>query len=875
MYVKTRSTALSALVAALFLGSALAVVPVRPASAATAACTPQSVPFSVVTAQWGTSTTPMSVYPGAIGVPLTVNMLFSGPCTSPQTTFILNLAQANNPVPFTGSNGDTQPKQVALNLNANSLVTETFTLNVDQSAPTGVTYNIPMVIEYSNNTASDIVTQSLSVSIALYGPVQLSFSAGTTHILAGATDNVTVSVTNAGTAASGTITTSTSLPAGVIQLNSIAPMSSLAAGATSSFVLELFVPSSLSGSAFTVGFTAKYLDAYANSQTTTQSLGFIAGTQTAQSPSSWLVEGAQWGTSASSASPLPGTQDTPLVVNLQYLGSESVTSLQGTIQLPSGVTDLNGKATSTAYSSATTNQYGAVQLTFYLDIASTAKPVTTNYTLTLTWMTSQALGQSEVAVVTPPPLSSLQSSFIMESGTWGTSASASAPVPGTNNEPLVVSLQYVGTTSVTSLKGVLTLPSGLTDVNGERTATAYAAALQPNQVFSLTFYVDVGSAVKPGSYNYSLALSWTTSVGVQLTQNGAVSPAPIAAPATTSTASFPLSISQTNSTVTAGEQTSAAFQLTNQGTSTIYNPSFALQITTPLILASIGTQVPATLLPPGKSTTFDAVVTSSPSATAGIYGGTLSVTFVDVNGTSHTQGFPVSFTLQGTIILILQDTAVSQTVSGFTVTGSILNEGSVPAYYSSVTGLLGTSTATAVYIGEIDPNTPTPFSITIPFTAPATLNTTSSTATTSRTNSSTTSATFTLSRTGTVSRSFTFGGGAGGAGGFPGFNITRGSTAAGSATIVVTLTYKDSFSRDQVTPFTVPTTIKTLGQLSNGQTTTFSTGSTGTSEDQYIAYGVVAAVVVVLVVGALMVRRHRARAFANLTPEQRGEQSVI
>jgi hypothetical protein len=133
-----------------------------------------------------------------------------------------------------------------------------------------------------------------------------------------------------------------------------------------------------------------------------------------------------------------------------------------------------------------------------------------------------------------------------------------------------------------------------------------------------------------------------------------------------------------------------------------------------------------------------------------------------------------------------------------------------------------------------------------------------------------------LNRTGIVSRTFT--GRLGNfSGGFPGlFNGTRGGAAStGSATIAITLNFKDSFSRNQLQAFTVPATVKTASQLSGGQTSNLQSGSSDSAELTYIAYAVVAAVAATFVVGAFMLRRYRAKRFASLPPESRGEQSVI
>ena len=163
--MKKISRAASSLVLALLVaGIAAVVVPAPSASAATTACTPQTNPFTVTSATWGTSAVPISAYPGSQNVPLTITMLFSGPCTSPQTSFTLVLY---NTPSFTGPGGATQPKVVSLNISPNTFVTETFNLNIGQTATTGITYERPLTIQYANNTVSDVITEATAVGFEL------------------------------------------------------------------------------------------------------------------------------------------------------------------------------------------------------------------------------------------------------------------------------------------------------------------------------------------------------------------------------------------------------------------------------------------------------------------------------------------------------------------------------------------------------------------------------------------------------------------------------------------------------------------------------------------------------------------------------------
>ncbi|MDG6967755.1 MAG: hypothetical protein JRN03_08530 [Nitrososphaerota archaeon] len=862
-----RTSVASLLLAALFVANALIFG--APVSAATASCSSTTDPFSVTSTYWGTPGAPQSVYPGAQDAPFTVTLLFAGPCSSPSNTFQLLLSQGNNPSAFTGQNGNTQPELVTLNVAANTVVTETFYLDVSPSAQTsssGITYTFPMDIQYQSDNASNPLTQVLSVPLSLYGEADLKVSSTATSIAAGQTDTVPFTVSNAGSGASGQVATSVAGPTSATVLGQPPTVASLAPGANASESVQLFVPSSLSGSTVTLTFTTRYVDGYGNSQTVTQNLVFNVG-GSAPSSSSFLVEGASWGSAGSASSPLPGSQDEPLVVSLQYLGATPVTSLQGTLTLPQGFSNLNGQGSAVAYSSATTAQYGALTLTFDLDVSGTVQPGSYNFTLGLQWMTSQSSGLVESATITPPPVASLQSYFQVESTSWqvsslNASSVVSLPTVGTQGQPLVVTLQNLGAVSASGIEGTIALPQGMTSLNDQQTATAFSASAAADQVVTLTFYLDLGSALQPGSYSFPLALSWLSPTSTRMTQNTTVSPPPVAAE--TATSSVPLTLVQENSIVTVGTTTSASFVLTNDGSLPIESPTFTLVPGASVVVTSVGSSVPTGVLAPGKNATFTAQVTSDTSTTPGIYSGTLEVTYTDSSGSSHAQSFPVSFTVEGTVILVLQDTQASQSVTGFTVTGTILNEGTAPAYYASIGGLLGSSSATPSYLGEIDPNTPLPFSVTIPFTAPLL----------SSQGNASSSATTTFSR----SRSGAFPG-LGGNFSFPaGFNGTffgRNSTAAGTAaTITLSLSFKNTFGNLLDQSFPVQTTIESASQLSTGTGLTSLSGASGGSPDlKYAAYGMVVIIVASLVVGAVMLRRHRG--LAGLPQEARGDQSVI
>ncbi len=325
--------------------------------------------------------------------------------------------------------------------------------------------------------------------------------------------------------------------------------------------------------------------------------------------------------------------------------------------------------------------------------------------------TTQAL-EFEVASVNPA------SPYVVAGALWGTSTSS--PQPGDQSVPLVVSLQYMGTALVTDLRGTVALPSGFTAESGDSSASALISEVTANEGITMTFYVDIGAQVKPGAYVLDLSLTWNTATSSNLSESVALSPPAVGGQINPNAVS--LSLSQLSDTVVAGVPSSITFVLSNDGAASIYSATFSVNVGSPLIVLGNSPSPPLTVVQPGKNASYTVEFGSSPSASLGVYGGTVTVTFTNLDGVQQSQTFSVGLTLTGSIEIVVQDETVAQTSSGVTVSGSLLNEGSSSAYYLQVSGTVnGASSAgeTPDYVGEVDPNTPTPFTLTIPYAAPS------------------------------------------------------------------------------------------------------------------------------------------------------------
>ena len=772
--------------------AAYAASPGPSATTTTTVCQPTAAPFVVTQAYWGAQGSSLSVSPGNQDVPLSVSLLYTGPCTATAASFELDLSQ-----PFTAADGQPSPTTYEVNLSPDTVVTESYYLNVNASASLG-TYDLQLSIGYNTSSYLGLFSQTVQLTVPLKGSVVLAFSSDTPTLYPGATNNVTVSVTNDGTGTATYVTPSVSTNAQVAILSQLSEVDAMAPGASSVQTLRVYVPSSLAGSAVSLTLSAGYYDAYSNARSASQALGF---TVSSQSPVTILF---------STATPaLEAGEVNNLTILVTNTGTGTASSLSFSVSAPSQLAILNQLPTVTSLApgneaSETVQVFvpsslsgSAVTLTFaasYQDSLGASRSVT------------QSLGFYVLS-------SSSSAPFAIQGVQWG-SADLS-PQPGDRNVPLTVVVQYLGASTATNLKATLSLPSGFTDENSDPTAVTYASTAAQDQAITLSFYLDLSGTLTPGSYGFPLTLAWTTSSASGLSENVSISPPPIGQ--SSGAVGTALSLTQSNNTVVAGASTTTDFVLKNVGSDSVFSPEFSLAVTSPLVVMGALPTGSLSVLDSGSSTVLAAILSSSPSATPGVYGGTLTVSYTDFSGTQHTQNFPVGFVLTGSIELVLQDVEVTQTSSSVTVSGSILNEGSAAAYYSSVTGSVGHSTTgneSADYVGEIDPNTPTPFTVTIPYQAP--------------------------------------------------------NSPQPRAEIAIDVAFRNSFGANSTFNGSSTASLESAQQLFQG-TATSSGSSTGTGGGRLVtlvSYGIVAVIVIAAVAGGIVVRRRRA-------PKSRKEDRVI
>ncbi len=126
---------------------------------------------------------------------------------------------------------------------------------------------------------------------------------------------------------------------------------------------------------------------------------------------------------------------------------------------------------------------------------------------------------------------------------------------------------------------------------------------------------------------------------------------------------------------------------------------------------------------PRQSVTVSFEIYAPTAAIGESYQGSVTLTYRELGEVSYTEEtHTVSFSVRGWINLLLYSIQVTPAATSLggnaTVAGNLLNSGNIAAYNANVTvesEALAPGTQASLYLGEVDPNIPRPFSLMIHF----------------------------------------------------------------------------------------------------------------------------------------------------------------
>lgn len=648
------------------------------------AATPSNTTFVVVSSIWGTSASPVEVGPGSQNALLTLSIEYTGGVQATAIEAVLRL-----PSGITDVYGDSAPVTGTTGVNPHTIFQLTYNLNIANNVALG-TYTIPIQFSWTTTAGGSFVSSAETDSFAVnvLGIATLTYQQSQASLNTGQVNNVKFTLTNTGTGPAAQI--STTISGSLVSVLNVQPtIATLAPGASVPLNVSLFVPTSAAGSSVPLTFSTAYTDSYGLSKATTQTLGLY----TISVP----VPALEF--QASQISLVPGIANT-VTITLSNLGPGSVTRVFTTVSTPAQFSILNQFPMVPRLSA---NSSADVTLRVYAPLSTAGSSLTLTFSASYidsngnTRTTTQTVGLSVVS------LAKIASNTALSVITENNSLTAG------ESSPVSFLLKNTGTLPISSPILALSVSKPLV-VTGNSTYSFPGLILNPGQSVKFHATIVSGLDTSGGFYSGSLTVIYldqsdtsrnqTASVGFVLVQ-----------PVTQ------VSVEALATDISVGQTSRVSFLISNTGTAPIYSPTFSLTVPQPLAVTSNSTYSRSGLtINPGQSVKFNANITNGPKTPEGAYICTLTVSHSDKFGNTHSSSFSMGIVAFGRIQFVVQDEQIVQNANGVEISGTLLNQGTASAFYAQITAnVTGSSNlgSGTTYVGEVDVNTPLPFSITV------------------------------------------------------------------------------------------------------------------------------------------------------------------
>lgn len=448
-------------------------------------------------------------------------------------------------------------------------------------------------------------------------------------------------------------------------------------------------------------------------------IGFRANASPPQTPINLVSD--TWNTGSAQ----PGDNNAILNVTIQNLGGTPIIGVNEQIDLSSvNIRNTTGGLTATSIVPLPEIPSGSLGVApFELDILSNATYSAPVYVpLDIYYQTSTGGSINEQVfslplVITQPMLLTVAGSSW--SSPFAENKSSNGGVAGDQGDLLTLQVRNTNQFTIHSLSATLFLAnSPFTNVTGGNEVTSVSSApltVAPTLTATVSFSMNISPNASIGSVPLSVLFTYFDQWNGLQSMNGTVS-VPIYG-------STSLSVVSLDDNVVVGASSVVRFLISNIGTAPIYSPSIVLTVPQPLTVTINGTfAAPGITLAPSADMIYEATISTGPNSPEGVYPATLAFTYVNEFGAPAQLKLSFGFTLAASVDLVIQDLSFIQTLDNLTASGVILNEGQGSAFYTQGTAtLIGSNNKTmgqaSTYLGEIDPNTPVPFSILIPFSA--------------------------------------------------------------------------------------------------------------------------------------------------------------
>jgi hypothetical protein len=659
--------------------------------------------FDVIFSDWGTQTTPAEVAPGDLGNNLQIVLRNGADYDITDLSIEITLPG----VLTNRTGGNTLSAVSTTTVSAGTNYQFNFLVNINDQASIG-TISLPLTIKYQTTTGLNGISIDKDINVHVSGRSFLKLTSSTQILLPGESNTVEFIILNTGTANTGSIDLSLTIPSPLNLLGSDNKwqFSSLNPDKQTSISVLLFAPISTASNNYQLAATMVYDNTFGTQITETRTIFLRVAEITNKGI---VVVDTFWGSPNNEISVEPGDNSVKLNVVMQNRDTGPISGIQGKLlsnnqfSASNGVPSLNGFFGSTVPSGSTSSA------DFLVDVSNSIELGTYNLQLDFSYLDKDSILRTEI----------VEFSVIVDGKSdIELKIKNNILTSGTEND-LILEVSNIGTAPAYSVSLSVSYgsSSGILGTSLEDN-TRKINHLLTNEKLSLSFPTYVSPNAQKGLYPITIVVEYRSINGLQKTisqEFGVI----------VKDWSSPLSINIPDNVLQSGRITTPLINLANTGDNDISDISIDLQFSTvqssilPIFLNSGSNTWKFNKLSSGDSLTLDPEIFASLSAADSSSIVQVHISYIDSHGFPHDEIRTVGFTIRGSIDLTYKSVNFDRDIlpAGYnaTIVGNLLNQGNTDAQFLSISilsldGLILSSGSTQ-YIGEVDADSLIPFSL--------------------------------------------------------------------------------------------------------------------------------------------------------------------
>ena len=659
--------------------------------------------FDVIFSDWGTQTIPVEVTPGDLGNNLQIVLRNGG-------DFDINNLSVELTLPDVLTNrtgGNILYAISTTTITAGSTNTYNFLVNINEDASIG-TLSIPLTINYQTTTGLNGLSIDKDVNVHISGRSFLKLTSSTQLLLPDESNNVEFILLNEGTANTGSIDLSLTIPSPLNLLGSDNKwqLSSLGPDQQTSISISLFAPISAAGNNYQISATMVYDNSFGTTITETRTIFLRVEEVTNKGIA---VVDTFWGNSNDQISVEPGDNSVKLNVVIQNRDTGPISGIQGKLISNNYFSSSNGANSMTGFFGATVPSGSTSSADFLVDVSDSIELGEYNLQLDFSYLDKDSLLRNEI----------IDFSVIIDGKSdIELSIKNNVLTSGTEND-LILEISNIGTAPAYSISLSVSYGTSSSILGTSLDDnTRKLDHLLTDEKTSFSFPTYVSPTAQKGLYPISVVVEYRTINGLQKTisqEFGVI----------VKDWSSPFSINIPDNVLQSGRITTPLINLQNTGDDDVTDISIDLQFSTvqssvlPIFLNSGSNTWKFNKLNSGDSLTLDPEIFASLSAADTSSVVQVHISYIDSHGFPHEEIRTIGFTIRGLIDLTFKSVEFDREVlpAGFnaSIVGNLLNQGNTDAQFLSISILDGDglilTTESSQYIGEVDADSLIPFSL--------------------------------------------------------------------------------------------------------------------------------------------------------------------